>query len=87
MKATSNKVNRPHFLRCMNPNCPSRGKAEAKLRGLCGACYKSLERIMKAADLDWPDMVRLGKCRDRKAVGSDRFPDLPQQIRKMQRSI
>jgi len=76
----AHKGNHP-LIRCMNPHCPSRGKAEAKYRGLCEACYKALKRLLTASGLEWADAVRAGKCTERnrpgRKPGLNRFPDFP----------
>lgn len=74
MKATSSKRHAAHSRRCMNPHCPSMGKALVAYRGLCQACYKSLQRKLKAEGLVWIDAEAAGVCLPKAKPGCKRFP-------------
>ena len=59
--------------RCINPDCPTRGKAY--VRGLCEPCYRSLLRLLKKQNRSLSDAEQKGLCkRPQPTIGGKRFP-------------
>jgi hypothetical protein len=62
---------------CINPNCTSRGdKRLQRARGLCEACYRAMDRAIKAGTITAEQAVARGMMRSAIPPSSRRFPDL-----------
>lgn len=50
---------------CLNPKCDG----EAKLRGLCPACYSVAVYHIKRKDTTWAELIELGMAKERRQAG------------------
>lgn len=63
MKTTKQK-------KCLNPKCE---RMEA-VRGLCGSCYTTAAKLVKAKEITWEELEKNGRCLPRKKHFSGETP-------------